>query len=162
MTPEELIVAGDFTTEARMWGYKRDNDRGCNVLTHTKQAKLRLLNGKQTATCIGKLCTENDTTIDFTWAIHNLQARCRTAPDALGSSHLPVEIELMTERHPNTKCQVRLINLAPKKCLGERIMKAKSTQEYQVKQDDPGPNLHLLNLVASRLEAQQCYRRNKV
>lgn len=40
-------------------------------------------------------------------------------------------------------------------------MKATSTQKYQAKQDDPDPDLHLLNLCAIRLQAQQCYRRNK-
>lgn len=40
MMPEELIVAGDFTADARIWGYKRDNDRECNVFTPAKQANL--------------------------------------------------------------------------------------------------------------------------
>lgn len=112
--PKELIVADDFTADARIWGYKRDNDRECNVFTPAKQANLWILKEKQTAIRIGKRRTENDTTrLDMGHTQHpSPSANCS---DALGSKHLPVEIELMTERHPNTKWQISFINLAPEK-----------------------------------------------
>ncbi|KAG0413515.1 hypothetical protein HPB47_009347 [Ixodes persulcatus] len=76
----------------------------------------------------------------------------------MGSDHLPIQIELAAERNPDARRQSEFIKwdkfrqafsyLANDGELGFRIMEAPR-------------NLHLLNLWASRLQAQQQYRKNK-
>ncbi|KAG0433951.1 hypothetical protein HPB47_019452 [Ixodes persulcatus] len=91
----------------------------------------------------------------------------------MGSDHLPIQIELTAERHSDARRQSKFIkgdkfrkafsDLANDSELGLRITEAlrSATEIYQVKSDDPDPDLHLLNLWASRLQAQQHYRKNK-
>lgn len=168
---EAIIIGGDFNAPHEQWGYKRSHPRGKALKSKSKELGFVSINEPGTPTRIGLHAKQADTTPDLTWATKNVKANWRTMQDAMGSDHLPIKIELPTkDRYKRDAPFIRwdkfreTIQTATSSLpLDQQIQLAikAATKTYKVKEGTPNPDLHLLNLWAARLQAQQRYRKAK-
>ncbi|KAG0431287.1 hypothetical protein HPB47_021917 [Ixodes persulcatus] len=173
---KHTILAGDFNTRHTAWGYPNKNARGKHIKKACLAAGLHLCNDPATPTRLAQAANQNDRSIDLTWASPRLQVQWQVQTDPWGSDHLPIHIKLPISTSPRRRvtftkwdsfrtAMSRLANVP----FADRIQQAlrESRTEYNVKEDTPPPNLHLIKLWDRRLEALQRYRarrslRNKI
>lgn len=179
---DALLIGGDFNARHTAWGYPTDTRRGDAILQAMATIKLDLLNSPDSPTRIAQYARQSDTTPDLTWASTSLRGTWSTMPDSMGSDHLAMMVTLRSLTAQHDKVSIKftkwdeyrtaLISLdeAPDPSLeislGQRLMRniksalSKATTTVQVKPGGPPPDLHLLNIWASRLRALQTYRKN--
>ncbi|KAG0444983.1 hypothetical protein HPB47_006908 [Ixodes persulcatus] len=166
---EQLNVAGDFNAWEKTWGYRKNSQRGDSLKEHFKRAQLRPLNKKKSTTRFGN--NGRETSPDLTFCSYNARIQWQTLPDPMGSDHFLIKITLAAEM-PVTRetkfIQWDCFRMAFEKEDQEQSIESRistalraSTKIYNVKEEAPDPDIHLLNLWASRLQAQQRYRKNR-
>ncbi|KAH9365968.1 hypothetical protein HPB48_016627 [Haemaphysalis longicornis] len=136
-----------------------------------RHTRLELLNVPEVPMRIAAFASQRDTTPDLTWASPNLRGIWQTRPDTLGSDHLPIWITLQALQAIPEKRQTTFVKwdtfptvlneTDPADLIYTRIGTAlrKATTSVLVKDGAPTPDLHLLNLWASRLQAFQQFRK---
>ncbi|KAM7294247.1 hypothetical protein ISCGN_023764 [Ixodes scapularis] len=159
-----------------MWGYVRDTPRGVNLARAASEAKLKLLNEYDVCTRIGTHNKQHDTSPDLSWASSKLQGTWKVLPDSMGSDHLPIEVTFNALRRSQApKRATYIINWdlfrealqkdqreheQPSLTIRIQAAVGLATKTREIKVGTPTPDLHLLNLWASRLQALQRYRNN--
>ncbi|KAM7290273.1 hypothetical protein ISCGN_026918 [Ixodes scapularis] len=159
-----------------MWGYVRDTPRGVNLARAASEAKLKLLNEYDVCTRIGTHNKQHDTSPDLSWASSKLQGTWKVLPDSMGSDHLPIEVTFNALRRSQApKRATYIINWdlfrealqkdqreheQPSLTIRIQAAVGLATKTRKIKVGTPTPDLHLLNLWASRLQALQRYRNN--
>ncbi|KAG0412675.1 hypothetical protein HPB47_010193 [Ixodes persulcatus] len=142
------VLAGDFNARHTAWGYPDNNARGKNIK---------------------KACStnQNDTSPDLTWVSPRWRVQWHVQSDPMGSDHLPIVIKLhisTTPRRRTTFTKWDTYRAAMSRQDGvpfaERIQSAlkEARTEYQVKEDTPTPDLHLVKLWDKRLALLIRYR----
>ncbi|KAG0434380.1 hypothetical protein HPB47_019148, partial [Ixodes persulcatus] len=128
---------------------------------------LHLCNEPDTPTRLAQSSNQNDTSPDLTWTSSNLRVQWQVQADPMGSDHLPIHIRLLirtSSRRQVTFTKWDSYRTAMTRLAGvpfaERIQHAlrEARTEYNVKEDTPQPDLHLINLWDRRLEALRRYR----
>lgn len=152
-------------------GLLHNKTQGKNLKKTAKATGLVLLNEPGQATRIGAQAAENNASQDLTWTSRGLRSRWTVMADTRVSDHPPMKIDLLAEmRRKRDAPLMKWDNLRsafeefPNTTdLGTRIQTAMklATSTQSIKEDDPDPDLHLLSLFASRLQAQQHYKRAK-
>ncbi|KAG0410933.1 hypothetical protein HPB47_011936 [Ixodes persulcatus] len=170
------ILAGDFNARHTAWGYPNKNARGKHIKKACLAAGLHLCNDPATPTRLAQAANQNDTFPGLTWASPRQQVQWQVQTDPWGSDHLPIHIKLPISTSPRRRVtftkwdnfRTAMSRLA-KVPFADRIQQAlrESRTEYNVKEDTPPPDLHLIKLWDRRLEALQRYRarrslRNKI
>ncbi|KAM7293571.1 hypothetical protein ISCGN_026701 [Ixodes scapularis] len=159
-----------------MWGYVRDPPKGVNLARAASEAKLKLLNEYDVCTRIGTHNKQHDTSPDLSWASSKLQGTWKVLPDSMGSDHLPIEVTFNALRRSQApKRATYIINWdlfrealqkdqreheQPSLTIRIKAAVGLATKTREIKVGTPTPDLHLLNLWASRLQALQRYRNN--
>ncbi|KAG0420851.1 hypothetical protein HPB47_003235 [Ixodes persulcatus] len=132
-----------------------NNARGKNIKKACVAAHLQLCNNPETPTRLAQSTNQNDTSPDLTWS------------DPMGSDHPPIVIKLhisTTPRRRTTFTKWDTYRAAMSRQYGvpfaERIQSALkgARREYQVKEDTPTPDLHLVKLWDKRLAVLIRYR----
>lgn len=164
------ILAGDFNAKHTEWGYNSRDNRGKVIKRACERKGLVLRNEKGITTRLAQSNNQPDTTPDLTWTSRQLRASWCVLPDAMGSDHLPIKITLPLSVTPKKKvCFIKWdafrthVQDVKETPLAERIVQAvkKAKKVYKVKEDTPTPDLHLVNLWDTRLEALKKYRKRK-
>ncbi|XP_042149568.1 uncharacterized protein LOC115311803 [Ixodes scapularis] len=169
---DPIIVAGDFNSPHRFWGYTTNTRRGKDILEAMNTVGLELLNAPGVRTRLAKQWRQKDSTPDLTWASRCLDLEWTPWRDTLGSDHFPLEIKLRhaqgtgyKEKRPVVKWDRfrELLEAEDDQDVEMSIRKAlrEAKTEILVKPDAPTPDNHLLNLWASRLRALQRYGKKK-
>ncbi|XP_011859577.1 PREDICTED: uncharacterized protein LOC105557055 [Vollenhovia emeryi] len=100
--PAPLLVAGDFNAKSALWGSRRPDAKGGDVVEWASRLGLHLLNTGTTSTCVRP---QGESIIDLTWsspAASGWVTSWRVAEELeLLSDHLPIEVEL--QRAPNER-----------------------------------------------------------
>ncbi|KAG0421463.1 hypothetical protein HPB47_002648 [Ixodes persulcatus] len=157
-TKESVILAGDFNAPHNQWGYKKTLRRGRLIASLSKKLNLELLNNVNTPTRFGASAQQDDRT---RWSVYM---------ETMGSDHVPLCTALYIGCSPRKEIRFiiwdtfrealsTLNNTDLALRIQEAMRKAQST--YQVKEESPYMDLHLLSLWASRLQALQQYRKIK-
>ncbi|KAG0415201.1 hypothetical protein HPB47_007649 [Ixodes persulcatus] len=149
------VLAGDFNARHTAWGYPDNNARGKNIKKACVAAHLQLCNNPETPTRLAQSTNQNDTSPDLTWVSPRLRVQWHVQSDPVGSDHLPIVIKLhisTTPRRRTTFTKWDTYRAAMSRQDGvpfaERIQSAlkEARTEYQVKEDKPTPDLHLVKL----------------
>ncbi|XP_042144990.1 uncharacterized protein LOC115317788 [Ixodes scapularis] len=171
---DPLIVGGDFNAQHREWGYDTKTKKGRDIIAAMQTAGLELRNEQGVKTRLAKQQRQKDTTPDLTWATKRLDTQWTPRRDTQGSDHYPIEV---TVTHPSGRKdkelrpiikwdgfrELILSSLERHEDIEESICKAmkEARTHVNVKQGDPTPDTHLLNLWASRLQALTRFRRSR-
>ncbi|KAG0421998.1 hypothetical protein HPB47_002141 [Ixodes persulcatus] len=169
---DPIIVAGDFNSPHRYWGYTTNTRRGKDILEAMNTVGLELLNAPGVKTRLAKQRRQKDSTPDLSWASRCLDIEWTPWKDSLGSDHFPLEMKLRhgqgtgyKEKRPVVKWDRfrELLEAEDGQDVEMSIRKAlrEAKTEILVKPDAPTPDNHLLNLWASRLQALQKYGKKK-
>ncbi|KAG0413442.1 hypothetical protein HPB47_009405 [Ixodes persulcatus] len=182
MHPDSLVViGGDFNTRHTSWGSRTDTYHGSNLVCAMKQNHLSLLNDPDLPTRVGQHARQGDTTTDLTWTKRRRALFWELGADTWGSDHLPIFIRLRGHKITAPKRTTSVVcwdafraelKQTPVTTSGgdpethelvhllRTIHEAKrsSTQQFQVAEDKPSPDLHLANLWQQHLDALCAYR----
>ncbi|KAG0410386.1 hypothetical protein HPB47_012496 [Ixodes persulcatus] len=166
-----IIMGGDFNATHTMWGYSRDSPKGEEIADAMTLNCFRLVNDVDMPTRIGMHAKQKDTTPDLTWATRNIELEWQLSKDCMGSDHLPITVRLthfstgvkkrVHKRVKWDKFREALTQGLTEGGFTERLQAAlkEATQDINVKEGDPTPDSHLLNLWASRIEALERYKK---
>ncbi|KAG0431315.1 hypothetical protein HPB47_021912 [Ixodes persulcatus] len=175
MHPDALVViSGDFNTRHTYWGSRTDTYHGSNLVCATEDNHLSLLNDPYLPTRVGQHARQGDTRTDLTWT---------NRADTWGSDHLPIFIRLRGHKISTPKRTTSFVcwdafraepEQTPATTSGgdpethelahllRTIHEAKRsfTQQFQVAEDKPSPDLHLASLWQQRLDALCAFNGN--
>ncbi|KAM7297104.1 hypothetical protein ISCGN_022257 [Ixodes scapularis] len=171
-----LVIAGDFNARHQAWGYAENHYRGETLRDVMAANYMELLNNPNIPTRYGH-GRQGDTTPDLTWGSRNARTDWEVHMDAMGSDHFPILVTLKNVRGKNNqkiKTQItkwddyrnllqewEVLEGKTRPCdLVQRLRaaKAQATRTVNVDPDTPKPDLHLLNLWDTRIEALTRYR----
>lgn len=171
---DQVLIGGDFNAWHTAWDYGNDTKRGTHLLAAMLAEDLQLLNEPGRPTRVGQSPREANTTPDLTWTTRGSRARWRLVDDTMGSDHYPVEIEIPSAKNTTHAKRTDKITYwddfrsaleeleapadLPQLMRDIQTAKEEATFEVQVREDAPKPDMHLLNLWQSRLEALQNFR----
>ncbi|KAG0432287.1 hypothetical protein HPB47_020977 [Ixodes persulcatus] len=171
---DQLVVGGDFNAQHRDWGYRINTRKGRDIAEAMEEIGRTLRNESGVKTRLAKQARQHDTTPDLTWALKSLPLRWTSWRDNLGSDHYPIDVTIEQHKDGRTKearpiirwnhfREILLQNLDGRSSIEASIQQAmsKARTTVMVKPGDPTPDMHLLNLWASRLQALQLFRRNR-
>ncbi|KAG0411791.1 hypothetical protein HPB47_011087 [Ixodes persulcatus] len=158
------------------WGYAENHYRGETLRDVMAANYMELLNDPEIPTRYGH-GRQGDTTPDLTWGSRNARTDWEVSMDAMGSDHFPILVTLKNVRGINNqkiKTQItkwddyrnllqewEVLEGETRPCdLVQRLRaaKAQATRTVNVDPDTPKPDLHLLNLWDTRIEALTRYR----
>ncbi|XP_011862377.1 PREDICTED: uncharacterized protein LOC105559000 [Vollenhovia emeryi] len=93
--PGPVLVAGDFNAKGALWGSRRPDAKGLEVLNWAARLGLHLLNRGAMSTCVRP---QGESIVDLTWASpavagNVISWRVIEETDIL-SDHLPIEVEI--------------------------------------------------------------------
>ncbi|XP_040079571.1 uncharacterized protein LOC120851083 [Ixodes scapularis] len=170
------VYGGDFNLHHPMWGYHNKSSGVEDLIEKMTTYQLHLANPKGAKTRIGTT-GQKDTTPDLTWVDNPYpqHQKWKCLEDSWGSDHLPIVFEFSVKRKPEEqkkKRQTRTIHWdkyrekleesdledAPFEARLRKAIEA-ATICSNVDKDAPTPDLHLLKLLAIRLQAVQKYRK---
>lgn len=163
-----ILVGGDFNAPHMEWGYAMTTRRGTKVHDTFLDAACQLLHHLFIPTR-----TTTTHSPDLSWWMGHRTLHWHVEPDAWGSDHLPILIDL----HPHTKSKVKrkayttnwdkfrsltadvqLSSSTLSSTLRRKLKEA--TAETWVEEAKPNPDMHVLNLWAARKRADIAARRN--
>ncbi|KAG0445102.1 hypothetical protein HPB47_023391 [Ixodes persulcatus] len=171
-----IVIAGDFNARHQAWGYTENHYRGETLRDVMAANYMELLNDPEIPTRYGH-GRQGDTTPDLTWGSRNARTDWEVSMDAMGSDHFPILVTLKNVRGTNNqkiKTQItkwddyrnllqewEVLEGETRPCdLVQRLRaaKAQATRTVNVDPDTPKPDLHLLHLWDTRIEALTRYR----
>lgn len=168
-----ILVGGDFNAPHREWGYQYNTRRGDQVRNTMVDAAFTLLNQPGVSTCIAST-TARTHAPDLTWWIGPGVPQWRAEPDTWGSDHMPIKIGLhsaclkkirrrvtVTHWDKLREASATMIPTDPTELLPalQQLLRD-SIITTTVDEDQPQPDLTLLQLWAKRRQADVAASRN--
>lgn len=149
-------------------GYSRDIPRDTQQHHITQLLHLKLANIPDTPACFGQYARQHDSTPDLTWCSPALQPKWSTLLDAIRCDHFPIQMILHPQFWASSK-KLPVVNIMdwntsltalrshidnPDFYQDMKFALKEATTTLHTCINSPPPDLHLLNLWASRLLAQ--------
>ncbi|KAH7936750.1 hypothetical protein HPB49_003726 [Dermacentor silvarum] len=166
-----IIIAGDFNAPHTQWGYRIDTPRGRALIDAMEKSDFNIANVLGVYTRAALHAGQQDSTPDLTWMSQDLRLRWQRQENRDGSDHHPIllSIENISRTCAKTRTtyttnwdRFRKLYVDGTGSFLDRlkIAKQRATKATRTRWKDPAPDLHMLNLIASRLRAQQQAKRH--
>ncbi|KAH7946234.1 hypothetical protein HPB49_021709 [Dermacentor silvarum] len=169
--PQVQIDTQDLCTPHReIWGYRIDTPRGRALIDAMEKSDFNIANVLGVYTRAALHAGQQDSTPDLTRMSQDLRLRWQRQENRDGSDHHPIllSIENISRTCAKTRTtyttnwdRFRKLYVDGTGSFLDRlkIAKQRATKATRTRWKDPAPDLHMLNLIASRLRAQQQAKR---
>ncbi|KAH7980565.1 hypothetical protein HPB49_017267 [Dermacentor silvarum] len=166
-----IIIAGDLNVPHTQWGYPIHTPRDRALIDAMEKSDFNIANVLGLYTRVTLHAGQQDSTPDLTWTSQDLRLRWQRQENRDGSDHHPILLSIENISRTCTKTRTtyttnrdrfRKLYVDDTGSFLDRlkIAKQRATKVTRARWKDPAPDLHMLNLIASRLRAQQQAKRH--